>query len=241
MKFDISFPVVAFMTLTSTVSAAPKATANASTTPSVTQTALNNEQWAGIKSYASVQETKSAWSSVNHVLSTAAVPAATMSKQQDDFRLAALTTSAPELPAYLSDTNSKASAYLSSYYLAQASIIYKGSDNNQEAANSTTAIAQLLPNVTGTKKNTTTTSTTTSNTSSRPTSTVTKPSGSTTKPTSTAAPTTGQDPAIALKSGATGTASSSSSTGAAAMAQSTGVLKMAGVGMLGVVGMAAFL
>ena len=263
MKSVVAIPVISFLTLTSTVNAAPKAT------PTASVTGLSDKQWSAIKDYQHSQTTKSEYSSVNSVLATAGIPAATKAKEESDFRNAALATDKPELPAYIKDTNSKASAYLSSYYLAQASIINKGVDKKDVQANGKTSsdVAQLLPDVTSssTPAKTEAKATTTSK-SDKPTSTGTK------KPSTTAKATKGQDPAIALKSSSsgtgsttstgvkplptsinakasstktdsnsTGTASSSSSTGAAVMAQPTGVMKMAGVGMLGVAGMAAFL
>ena len=262
MKSVVAIPIISFLTLTSTVNAAPKAT------PSASVTGLSDKQWSAIKDYQHSQMTKSAFSSVNSVLATAGIPAATKAKEESDFRNAALATDKPELPAYIKDTNSKASAYLSSYYLAQASIINNKKDVQADSKTSSD-VAQLLPDVTSSSTPAKTEAKTTATSKSgKSTSTGTK------KPLTTAKATKGQDPAIALKSSSTGsgsgsttstgvkplstsinakasstktdskstgTASSSSSTGAAAMAQPTGVMKMAGVGMLGVAGMAAFL
>ena len=264
MKSVVAIPVISFLTLSSTVHAAPKAT------PSASATGLSDKQWSAIKDYQHSQTTKSEFSSVNSVLATAGIPAATKAKEESDFRNAALATDKPELPEYIKDTNSKASAYLSSYYLAQASIINNGVDKKDVQADSKTSsdVAQLLPDVTSSSTPAKTEATAT-NKSGNPTSTSIK------KPSTTAKATKGQDPAIALKSSSssgtgtgsktstgvkplptsinakasstktdsksTGTASSSSSTGAAVLAQPTGVLKIAGVGMLGVAGLAAFL
>ena len=242
------------------------------------------------RSYIRAQTTNADFSSVNHVIATAAIPAATKAAQESEFRMAAMTTNKPALPNYIKDTNPKASAYLSSYYLAQASIINKGDDKKEAQANTKTGsgVGNLLADVTGTTTAAKTgVKTTATGKSGKPTSTGTKkPSATkgqdpaialkssstgTTKPSATK----GQDPAIALKSSSTksgssststgvkplkttgkpkasttktnaqstgtGTASSNSSTGAAAMAQPTGAMKMAGVGMLGVAGVAAFL
>lgn len=255
MKSAISIPVISFLTLTSTVAAAPKSTAAASAT------GLSDEQWAAVKSYTNEQATKPAMISINKVLATAAVPKATLTKQQVDFRVAALATAKPKLPAYLKNTDDKAAEYLSSYYLAQASIINKIAEG-KKAVDSEVTGAQILADVTGTAEPAA--KTTVSDKSGKPISTVTKPSDS--KESETTAATKGQDPALEAKStsGATvpettdkpeptsgkgedadststGTASSSTSTGAAAMAYSTGAMKMAGVGMLGVAGVAAFL
>ena len=260
---SVIVPVISFLTLTSTVTAAPKAT------PSASVTSLSDKQWSAVKDYQHSQTTKSEFSSVNSVLSTAGIPAATKAKEESEFRNAALATDKPKLPAYIKDTNSKASAYLSSYYLAQASIINNGVDKKDVQADSKTSsdVAQLLPDVTGSSSPTKTEAkTTATRKSGKPTITSTK------KASTTAKATKGQDPAIALKSSSTGSgsttstgvkplptsidaqasstktdskstgsASSSSSTGAAVMTQPTGAMKMAGVGMLGVAGMAAFL
>lgn len=267
MKSAVAIPVISFLSLTSTVSAAPKSTA------AVAATGLSDQQWSAIKDYQHAQATKSEFSSVNRVLATADIPVATKVKEESEFRSKALETAKPELPEYLKDTNPKASAYLSSYYLAQASIINKMVDKKDVQTDSD--VAQLLPDITSPSAPTKTPAKTTeTNKSDKPTSTGTKKPSSTKKASSTPKATKGQDPAVALessstgsgsststgvkplettgrpkesttkkdlKSTGTGTASSSGSTGAAAMAQPTGVMKMAGLGMLGVAGVAAFL
>ena len=249
MKSAISIPVISFLTLTSTVSAAPQAT------PSASSTGLSDQQMDALRSYAKAQETKSAYISVSRIVKTA-VPAATLAKEQADFRLAALTTDAPKLPAYLGNINDKASAYLQDYYLAQASII---NNNGANKAVESDDGANLLAGITGTAEPAATN--TASNNSSKPSSTVDKPSSSkNAEPKATS--TKGQDPASQLNSTTTasqttekpnstgtrdsdstgtGTASSGTSTGAAAISQPTGVMKIAGVGILGIAGFAAFL
>ena len=187
-----------------------------------------------VRSYAREQETKSAYISVSRIIKTA-VPAATLAKEQADFRLAALTTDAPRLPAYLGNVNDEASAYLQDYYLAQASIINDGANKADESDDG----ANLMAGITGTTE--AAPKTTGSGTSSKPSSTKeAEPNTSG----ATGSQTTQKPNSTNTKdsdSTGTGTASSGTSTGAAAIAQPTGVMKMAGVGMLGVAGLAAFL
>ena len=232
MKSAISIPVISFLTLTSTVSAAPQATASPSAT------GLSEQQMDAVRSYAKSQETKSAYISVSKIVKTA-VPAATLAKEQADFRLAALTTDAPKLPAYLGNINDEASAYLQDYYLAQASII---NDNAAKKAVESDDGANLLAGITTSAANTTA-----SKTSSEASSIADKPSSTKKaepKTTTTGSQTTAKPDSTGTRdsdSTGTGTASSGTSTGAAAVAQPTGVMKMAGVGMLGVAGFAAFM
>ena len=228
MKSSISLPIISFFTLTSTVTAAPQSTPTASA--SASSTGLSEQQMAAIRSYAQQQETKSAYISVSKIVKTA-VPAATLAREQADFRLAALTTDAPKLPSYLGNINDAASSYLQDYYLAQASII---NHNGANKAVETDGGANLLEGITESASGTSSKLSSTKKAEPKPT-TISGATGSQTteKPSSTGTK--------ASDSTGTGTASSGTSTGAAAIAQPTGVMKMAGVGMLGVAGFAAFM